>query len=117
MDAMDWILLDRYLTGECTPDERVRVEQWLAGSPRHRELLDAMGDVATQSQAEVSAAHEAELAAALWTKIGASPSAPLGPVRTPAGVRGTPGRTRSWWQLAAAIVVVVGAAMTGRALW
>ena len=41
MIDVDWDLLFRYLGGECTSEERVRFEGWLAADPSHRALLDA----------------------------------------------------------------------------
>ena len=35
-------LLTRYLTGECTADERLRVERWAAQDPAHRAQLDTL---------------------------------------------------------------------------
>lgn len=38
----DWELLDRYLAGECTPEERLRFERLLATSPQQRELVEGL---------------------------------------------------------------------------
>jgi transmembrane sensor len=38
----DWELLDRYLGGECTPEERDRFEQRLATDPQQREFVEGL---------------------------------------------------------------------------
>lgn len=38
----DYILLDRYLAGECTADEREQVARWIAAEPGRGELVDWM---------------------------------------------------------------------------
>lgn len=41
-DQIDPRLLDRYVTGECTPAERIVVEAWIAGDPHRREMVDGL---------------------------------------------------------------------------
>ena len=38
----DWTLVDRYLSGECTPDEAKAIESWVAADPSHGRLLASM---------------------------------------------------------------------------
>lgn len=44
-DFIDWDLITRYLGGMAAPPERAQVEQWLAESPDHWSLLNAMREV------------------------------------------------------------------------
>jgi transmembrane sensor len=41
-DQIDPRLLDRYVTGECTPAERIVVEAWIAEDERRREMVDGL---------------------------------------------------------------------------
>ncbi|HWZ60362.1 MAG TPA: FecR domain-containing protein [Gemmatimonadaceae bacterium] len=38
-DPLDWNLLQRYALGECTPEERAQVDQWVGADLERRELL------------------------------------------------------------------------------
>jgi transmembrane sensor len=44
-DEIPWTLLDRYLAGECTPAERVRVRHWLAAHPVDAERIERLRTV------------------------------------------------------------------------
>src|SRR5205085_11572856 len=39
----DWRLLDAWLAGTATPEERAVVQQWMAADPRHPAMLEALG--------------------------------------------------------------------------
>lgn len=39
---MRWELLDRYLSGQCEPAERLEVERWAAESPLRQQVLERM---------------------------------------------------------------------------
>lgn len=41
-DDIDWVLVARYLAGECTPEQRAIVERWAASSPEHRLELEML---------------------------------------------------------------------------
>ena len=41
-EPIDPRLLDRYVTNECTPAERIVVDAWIAADPRRREMVDGM---------------------------------------------------------------------------
>lgn len=74
MSEMDWQLLDRYLSGDASPEERERMEAWLAEDPEHwaqlaavREALEkaALSDPAVErARAEVWARIEREIGGA-----------------------------------------------------
>ena len=49
MSDIDWELLDRYLAGEATAEERARVEAWLAEDPEHWAQLAALRDAIAQA--------------------------------------------------------------------
>lgn len=110
MSEVDWELLDRYLAGEASPEERGRVEAWLAEDPAHwaqvAKLRDALQGAALSESAVEEA--KADVWARLQREIGGTSQ---GPRRGPPGV--TAARAYRWStgvQIAAAIALaVVGA--------
>ena len=38
----DWLLVDRHLSGECTPEEQHAITAWIAADPSHAQLMEAM---------------------------------------------------------------------------
>jgi len=115
MSEIDWELLDRYLSGEATPEERARVEDWLAEDPERwaqvAELRDAIERVALSEPAVEEA--KADIWARLQREIGAMER---GRRLAPRGV--TLARAPRWStsaQIAAAIgLAVIGAAVVAR---
>ncbi|MFH5834318.1 FecR domain-containing protein [Halalkalibaculum sp. DA384] len=60
---MNWNLLHRYLTGECTPEQRQQVESWLESDPRNREFMNSLERIwsvepAPETQVDARAAWE-----------------------------------------------------------
>jgi ferric-dicitrate binding protein FerR (iron transport regulator) len=41
-EITDWSLLARYLSGECSPEEREKVEAWIASDPENQRLAEFM---------------------------------------------------------------------------
>lgn len=95
MHRIDWDLLFRYLGQECSPEERARVDEWLAADARHRAILESAMVAAGRVLEEVPV-----------------------PSRTPrfATSRDT-ARSTSPWALAAAaaLVLAVGGTLFSRA--
>jgi transmembrane sensor len=67
MSEMDWELLDRYLSGEVSPDERERVEAWLAEDPERWAQLAALREVIAQEALNESAVEQAK--AEVWAQL------------------------------------------------
>ena len=44
-DPSDWTLLARYLSGECTADEKSGIEAWMDSDPENRLLVQQMQTV------------------------------------------------------------------------
>jgi transmembrane sensor len=121
MTEMDRELLERYLSGDASPDECARVEAWLAEDPdrwaRVADLREAMADAALSESAVEEA--KADVWARLTRKIGWPGEPNAGgwprPPRRPAR-EFVPSR-RPWltaWQLAAALfVAVIGGSAIG----
>src|SRR5688500_20283620 len=66
MTPTDWNLLDRYLAGECTPEERTRVERWLAEDASRRRTLEAMRAAFGE---EGSAGEQRQRKSAAWARL------------------------------------------------
>jgi transmembrane sensor len=113
MSEMDWELLDRYLSGEASPDERERVEAWLAEDPEHWAQFTALREAISNAALSESAVEEAK--AEVWARlerevggvggVGARARRPRGPAWKFAISSGRPWLTAG--QLAAALIVAV----------
>jgi transmembrane sensor len=51
MSGMDWDLLDRYLARECSAEERVRVERWMAEAPSNRRRVELLSEATVTAPA------------------------------------------------------------------
>lgn len=115
MSEMDLEVLERYLSGDASPDERARVEAWLAEDPKRwarlsalRQALEdaALNEVAIQeAKAEVWARLEQQIGWAGVSGAGKRTRRLHSPLREFA-----PATRRPWstaWQLAAAMLVTV----------
>jgi len=67
MSEMDWELLDRYLSGEASPDERQRVEAWLADDPERWAQVAALREAIAKAALSESALEEAK--AEVWARL------------------------------------------------
>lgn len=106
MIQIDWELLFRYCGGECTAEERVRFERWLAGDPRHRAFFDAVVQGAVRSVDPIMDAGDVERVPALHVPRHRSwrPATVLGPAS-----RGQPFR--------AAVLVAAAAVVALSGIW
>jgi transmembrane sensor len=67
MSEMDWELLDRYLSGQASADERERIEAWLAEDPEHWVELTALRDAIANAALTESAIEEAKVE--IWGRL------------------------------------------------
>lgn len=67
MSEMDWELLDRYLSGEASPDERERIEAWLSEDPEHWAQLSALREAIAKAALSETAIQEAK--AEVWARL------------------------------------------------
>jgi ferric-dicitrate binding protein FerR (iron transport regulator) len=123
-DHIDPRLLDRYVTGECTPSERIVVEDWIAADARRREMVDGMVAFRTRLQEQASEPSVDVMHAALLARLeeerGRQARGVLrfrGPASSPSD-RITPGRIRRWpvrseWSRVAAAGIVAMALAAG----
>jgi len=116
MSDIDWELLDRYLAGEATAEERARVEAWLAEDPEHWAQLAALRDAIAQAALAEPAVEQAK--AEVWARLqaelgGAGGAGGTRPPRT--GARAFTVASRRPWstaaQIAAALVLSVAGAL------
>lgn len=118
----DWNLVDRYLSGECAPDEAKVMNDWLASDPSHERLLASMRRVWSEAANPAPAVDEDAGWRALRERI-VAPAAPAADRVRPARPVVVPAFTmhrarRAPWRagaLAAAAALVIGAGATG--LW
>jgi transmembrane sensor len=87
MSEMDRELLDRYLSGDTSPEENARVEAWLAEDPHRWTELTALRDRIAEAALSESAVEEAK--AEVWGRL----EGEVGRVRD-ASARGRAGRRR-----------------------
>ncbi len=120
MSDIDWELLDRYLAGEATADERARVEAWLAEDPEHWAQLAALRDAIAQAALTEPAVEQAkaEVWARLEGELGAAGD--TAEKRRRRGARAFTVASRRPWstaaQIAAALVLSVAGALAVGAL-
>jgi transmembrane sensor len=123
-DQIDPRLLDRYVTGECSPAERIVVEAWIATDPRRREMVDGLLAFRSRLVQDANTPSVDAMQAALSDRLARERESretgvlrfrgPAPRVTPPNGLRRWPFRSGwEWSKLAAAIVVVVGAVGIG----
>jgi transmembrane sensor len=120
MSEIDWQLLERYLAGETTADERGRVEAWLAEDPEHWTQLNDLRDAIAQAALSEPAVDQAksEVWARLEGEVGrAGETEPARSARRP--TLALPARRWSAGAqiAAAALLTAVGAAAVGALLF
>jgi ferric-dicitrate binding protein FerR (iron transport regulator) len=110
---MDWELLDRYLSGEANPDERERIEAWLAEDPEHWAQLAALRDAIAKAALSGPAIQEAmaEVWARLEREVGRSGEG--GRRRGPSRPRDFAPSSRRPWLTAAQLVAALLLAVLG----
>ena len=99
----DYDRLSRYLAGECTPAEKTEIDAWLAEDPARRKLLASL--TTAWETAGRPRGHQTTNVDAAWTKMSASIDRAQQP---------RPLWTARPWRIAAAIILVAGAAVAGR---
>jgi ferric-dicitrate binding protein FerR (iron transport regulator) len=118
----DWDLIDRYLAGECSPEQAAEVERLLAARPDLAEIVAAVRSaLEAESAAEPTGDWDADAASARLARTiagdtGARHRTPP-PLRVVGGSAGSrrfdiPGARTGWrrWAAAAAVVVAAGSA-------
>jgi transmembrane sensor len=118
MSEIDWELLNRYLAGEATDEERERIEAWLAEDPERWAQLAALRDALAQADLGDSAVEQAK--AEVWARLerelggagqGARGSGRAGTPRLSGGARDFALPPSRRWsvgaQIAAALLVAV----------
>jgi transmembrane sensor len=115
MSEMDRELLERYLSGDASPDESARVEAWLAEDPDRWAQLAALGEAIAESALNEPAVEEAK--AEVWARLARKmgwPEELSSAARTRRPHRSArefvPSSHRPWrtgWQLAAALFIAL----------
>lgn len=107
----DWILVDRYLSGECTPDEAKAIDAWMAADASHASLLASMRRVWAEAATPLPQIDEQAAWLALESRRAEARRAARAPVALPSLRRPQARRTPWLWPaLAAGLLLAVGAA-------
>lgn len=111
----DYLLLDRYVAGECSADEVERLERWIGGDPSRARLIDWMRGLKVTA-GHLPAPWDSEV---LWRRLETRIAEPERVRRAPAPrFNGMPGRERAAWSTHLLRVAAVLALATGSvALW
>ena len=112
MSEADWELLDRYLSGEATPEERAQVEAWLAEDPERWAQVAKLRDALQRAALSESAVEEAkaDIWARLQDEIGGLNHAPR------SARRGVTVARPQRWSTTAQIAAAIGLAAIGAAV-
>ncbi|HEV7705426.1 MAG TPA: FecR domain-containing protein, partial [Gemmatimonadaceae bacterium] len=112
----DWVLVDRYLSGECTADEQQALDAWIAADPSHAQLIASMRLVWTEAATPLPYVDEK----AAWLALTARRNASQRPARTgltmPPSLR-TPSAPRFGWRARAIAAGLVVATALGASGW
>jgi transmembrane sensor len=112
MSEVDWELLDRYLSGEATPQERVQVEAWLAENPERWAHVAKLRDELQRAALSDSAVEEAR--ADIWARLQGEISGAGQEVRP--AVRGVTVARTQRWSTGAQVAAAIGLAAIGAAV-
>jgi transmembrane sensor len=112
----DWVLVDRYLSGECTTEEQQAIDAWIAADASHAQLIASMRRVWTEASTPLP--HLDENAA--WLALQARRNVAQRPARTgltmPPSLR-KPSAPRFGWRTRAIAAGLVVATVLGAAGW
>jgi len=108
----DWSIVDRYLSGECTPDEAKAIDEWIAADPSHARMLASMRLVWTEAATPLPQVDERAAWLALQTRRAeARRTARAGLVPSPSfQLSRAPRSSWGWLSLAAGLLIAAGAA-------
>lgn len=107
----DWMLIDRYLSGECAPDEAKAIDEWIAADPSHAKLLASMRLVWTEAAMPLPQVDETAAWIALQARRAEARRGSRGVPATPTFRMSSPRRAAWVWPaLAATLLVAAGTA-------
>jgi transmembrane sensor len=108
----DWSLVDRYLSGECTPEEAKAIDEWIAADSSHAQLIASMRLVWTEAATPLPQVDEKTAWLALQTRRAEARQLSRSTLATAPSFRMSQPRRAPWlWPaLAAGLVLAAGAA-------
>jgi len=120
MKDLDWELFDRYLANDATPAERQEFDRWVTERPERAEFLAAWHRGLEKMESGIAAADREAVWAGALERVGSAADAGRGKranMRPPVFALGEQGK---FWHrkpmIAAAALLVLGAALAGRVL-
>jgi transmembrane sensor len=116
---VNWSLLAKYLSGECTLNEVYQIESWINGDPENQELVELLKTAWNTTESPIQTSDTLFLWQQLSWQAGIEGDLPTKPKRTP---NQTPVRTRKWifsrqssyymiWRYAAALLIFLLSAL------
>lgn len=108
----DWVLVDRYFSGECTPEEARAIDQWTTADPSHNRLLASMRRIWLEAATPLPAIDEADGWRAIQEKFRAAALRPAPTSRHRRPLQGWPVTSRWYWVGIAAAIAGVGVGLT-----
>jgi transmembrane sensor len=111
----DWSLIDRYFSGECTPDEEKAIDEWLSVDPSHARLAASMRRVWSEAATPLPEIDERAAWLALNARRAESVRTARAGLAVPPSFRLSRTRRVAWHApaLAAALVAAVAAGAAG----
>ena len=112
----DWVLVDRYLSGECTPEERQAIDAWIAADPSHAQLIASMRRVWTEAATPLPYIDEKAAWLALQTRRNVAQRPARAGLTMPPSLRKA-SAPRFGWRARAIAAGLVAATALGAAGW
>ncbi len=91
-DLVNWPLLLRYLAGECSPSEQVRVATWVDEDPERRAYVDSLRDIEMRFGHRAAGFDKTAARSRLWNRLDLDPSVPSAASRAPVDTTVEPDR-------------------------
>lgn len=120
-DDIRWEWLDRYFSGDCTPDEEREIDRWIAEAPERQSQVDALREIWARAASQRPGRWDAEAA---WRRLAptldAAASAPrprLTVVAGGAGEAARPPRRRVAYATAMRAAAAIAIVAAGIGLW
>jgi len=112
----DWLLVDRYLSGECTPEEQQAIDAWIAADPSHALLIASMRRVWTEAATPLPYIDETAAWRALEERRNVAKRPARAGLAMPPSLRKSSG-PRFGWRARALAAGLVAAVALGAAGW
>jgi ferric-dicitrate binding protein FerR (iron transport regulator) len=109
-EQRNWILLGRYLSNECSEEEKISVEAWIASHPKNRQLMELMNTVWQTKEAPVQRSNVKRLWNEVADKAGISSNVEDAAKRSARKIKWSPQLQHNLYRILryAAILMIIG---------